>query len=147
MILNAQQGSEFNDLCKAVLKTSNTITFAAIINGKGRIEECHAQDIIIERLDTARKEMFFMENALMHRLRQEFDEDLGQVRFTYVERMRRGFLSFPLEDNLLLVSFKTSTDSLIMAKSIIHLIHKYKKNCIIRHKPPPKIEEKIFLRI
>ena len=38
-----------------------------------------------------------MENALIHRMRGDFDVDLGKVRFTYVERTRRGIFYFPMK--------------------------------------------------
>lgn len=68
-----------------------------------------------------------MENALRHRMRKEFDGDLGQVRFTYVERAKRGLLSFPMDDQLLLVSFfRRHVNSLSLARSITRLVRRYK---------------------
>ncbi|MGI0073443.1 MAG: DUF6659 family protein [Nitrosotalea sp.] len=106
---------------------NNKITFVAVINEKGRIEESQSRNSIIEKLPSIRKEMFFMENALRHRMREDFDGDLGPVRFTYVERAKRGLLSFPMDDKLLLVSFRTSVNSLLLAKSIMQLIRRYEK--------------------
>ena len=69
-----------------------------------------------------------MENALIHRMRGDFDVDLGKVRFTYVERTRRGIFYFPMKDRLLLVSFlKMHVNSLMLARSISQLICKYEK--------------------
>jgi hypothetical protein len=107
---------------------NNHITFVAIINEKGRINESQSRNSVIERLPNTRKEMFFMENALRHRMRKEYDDDLGQVKFTYVERAKRGLLSFPMYDELLLVSFlRTHVDSLALARSIMPLVGRYKK--------------------
>jgi hypothetical protein len=107
---------------------NNHITFVAVINEKGRIEESQGRNCIIEKLSSTKKEMFFMENALRLRMRREYDEDLGQEGFTYEERAKRGLLSFPLEDHLLLISFfRTRVNSLTLARSITKLIFRYKK--------------------
>jgi len=107
---------------------NNHITFVAVINEKGRVDESQGRNCIIERLPRIRKEMFFMENALRHRMRSEFDEDLGQVKFTYVERAKRGLLSFPMDDQLLLVSFlRKHVNSLDLARGISRLVRRYKK--------------------
>jgi hypothetical protein len=117
-----------NELCRSIMAMNTYITFVAIINEKGRVDDSQGRNCIIERLPSTRKEMFFMENALRHRMRKEFDEDLGQVMFTYVERARRGLLSFPMDDQLLLVSFlRTHVNSLTLARSIIPLVGRYKK--------------------
>lgn len=112
------------ELCKDILTINDNIMFVAVINEKGRIGESQGRDSIIEKLPSIRKEMFLMERALMHRMRQEFDEDLGSVRYTYAEREKRGILSFPMDEQFLLVSFLTCVDSSSLAKSIIRLIDK-----------------------
>lgn len=128
MMLRSQHQVALNELCKDALKASNHITFVAIINERGRIEESQNRNSIIEKLPNSKKEMFLMENALRHRMRREFDEELGQVRFTYVERVKRKLISIPIEDQLLLVSFRGTLDSSLLAKKIIRIVNKYKKN-------------------
>jgi hypothetical protein len=128
MIINSKQHEILDDLCKSVLETNSKIAFVAVINEKGRIENKQTRKNIIEKLPSIKKEMFLMENALRQRMGAEYDDDLGQVRFTYVERKKRGLLSFPINDLLLLVSFRPSLDISLLAKRIIYLINKYKKN-------------------
>lgn len=127
-MLRTQQQVTLNGLCKDVLKLSEHITFVSIINERGRIEESQGRNSVIEKLPSIKKEMFLMENALIHRMRKEFDEDLGQVRFTCVDRVKRKLLSIPMEDKLLLVSFRGPIDSSLLTKKIIRMVHKYKKN-------------------
>jgi hypothetical protein len=117
-----------NELCRSIIAMNNDITFVAVINEKGRVDESQGRNCIIEGLPSTRKEMFFMENALRHRMRKEFDGDLGQVRFTYVERAKRCLLSFPMDERLLLVSFlRTHVNSLTLTRSILPLVDRYKK--------------------
>lgn len=61
-------------------------------------------------------------------MRNDFDMDLGEVRFTYVERAKRGLFYFPIGDQLLLVSFLTKhVNSLMLARRITRLVCRYKK--------------------
>jgi len=128
LLLDSRLNMLSNELCKSIIAMNNQITFVAVISEKGRVEESCSRNCIIERLPRIRREMFFMENALRHRMRTEFDNELGQVGFTYVERTKRGLLSFPIGEQLLLVSFfRTRVNSLSLAKSIARLVDKYKK--------------------
>lgn len=104
------------------------IKFVAIIDEKGRVEESQGHSSIIEKLSNARKEIFFMENALVHRMSKEFNEDLGKVGFSYLERARKGLISFPMNDQLLLVFFlRTHVNYSTLAKNITRLVRKYEK--------------------
>lgn len=126
--LNSKLNMLSNELCRSIISMNNHITLVAIINEKGMVDESQGCNCIIERLPSTKKEMFFMENALMHRMRKEFELDLGQVRFTYVERAERGLFSFPIYDQLLLVSFlRAHVNSLTLVESIAPLVDRYKK--------------------
>ena len=117
-----------NELCRSIVKMNDHITFVAIINEKGRVDASQGRNSIIEKLPSDKKEIFFMENILRHMLRKEFDGDLGQVRFTYVERAKRDLLSFPMNDQLLLVSFlRMHVNSMALARNITKLVDRYKK--------------------
>ena len=128
MLLDSKLNVLSSKLCRSVMVMDNHILFVAIIDEKGRVRESQGDNGIIKKLLGGRKEMFFMENALMHRMRTDFDVDLGEVRFTYVERTKRSILYFPMDDKLLLVSFlRTPANSLTLARSIARLVCKYQK--------------------
>jgi hypothetical protein len=128
LLLNSNVSMLENELCTSIMQMDTHIRFVAIIDEKGRVEESQGRSSIMEKLSNARKEMFFMENALVHRMSKEFDEDLGKVGFSYLERSRRGLISFPMDDQLLLVFFlRTHLNSSTLAKNITRLVHKYKK--------------------
>ena len=129
MLLDLKLNMLSSELCKSILALDNHISFVAIIDEKGRVRESQGNNAIIKKLLGTKKEIFFMENVLMHRMRKDFDVDLGEVKFTYVERSKRSVLYFPMDNQLLLVSFvRTPVNSLTLARSITRLVCRYKKN-------------------
>jgi hypothetical protein len=131
LLLNSNVSMLENELCNSIMKMDDHIRFVAIIDEKGRVEESQGYDSIIEKLSNTRKEIFFMENALVHRMRKEFDKELGKVGFSYLEIARRGLISCPMNEQLLLVFFlRTHVNSITLAKNIVRLIRKYKKKLV-----------------
>jgi hypothetical protein len=117
-----------SELCSSVIAMDSHISFVAIIDEKGRVRQSQGNNAIIKKLLGTKKDMFFMENVLMNRMRADFDVDLGEIRFTYVERSKRSVLYFPLDNQLLIVSFvRTPINSLTLARSITLLVCRYKK--------------------
>jgi hypothetical protein len=117
-----------SELCRSIIAMDKRISFVAIIDESGRVKESQGNNAIIKKLLGTRKEMFFMENALIHRMRKDFNVDLGEVKFTYVERTRRSVFYFPMENQVLLVSFlRAHVNSLMLARSITRLVYKYEK--------------------
>lgn len=72
--------------------------------------------------------MFFLENELRLKMREEFDEDFGRAKYTYVEREKADLFYFSLDKLLMIVSVRHHVDPKKMAKSINSLIVKYMKN-------------------
>ena len=118
-----------DELCQSTLTLNDNILFVGIINQKGRVECSQGHDCTIEKLPNTRKEIFFMENALIHRMRKEFNQDFGQAIFTYLETSRNGLFSFPIDENkLLLVYFsRAHVNSFMLANRITRLICKHVK--------------------
>jgi hypothetical protein len=54
--------------------------------------------------------MLFMETALRWRMRREFDEKLGPVYFSLIQRRKVILMGFPLVDNILCVSTDLGVD-------------------------------------
>ncbi len=128
MLLDSKLNMLSSELCRSILALDNHISFVAIIDEKGRVRDSQGNNAIIKKLLGTKKEMFFMENVLMHRMRKDFDVDLGEVKFTYVERSKRSVLYFPMGNQLLLVSFvRTLVNSLTLARSITRLVCRCEK--------------------
>lgn len=114
------------DLCNSILKENNKVTFVGLINERGVVEECQSSASIIDKLPREKKEMFFLEYALRHKMRKEFDDDLGRVGYTYAEREKRALFSFPISNHLFLViACKPQINPKSFAKKIQNTVRSY----------------------
>lgn len=84
ILLDSKSNMLSNELCKSVMATNNHVEFVAIIDKMGRIRKSQGRNSTIKKLTTTSSEIFFMENALVYRMRKDFDRSLGKLRFTYV---------------------------------------------------------------
>lgn len=109
------------DLCSSILKSDPKITFVSAINEKGRIEEFQTKGSILDSILAPKREIFFMEYALQHSMKKEYDEDFGQVGYTYERRKKRILFSFPMMNFLLIVGCKLGINSKSIANKIIQL--------------------------
>jgi hypothetical protein len=91
-------------LCNNIRKLDSFVRFVGLINEKGRLVAGGMAPGIKSLEDTKKDEMLFMELALRVRMRQEFDSELGPVRFALSYRDRVIVLSFPLKNEILLIS-------------------------------------------
>ncbi len=125
-MIAAQFSDSMKALCNCVLKENRKVTYVGIINERGIIEECQSSASIIDNLSRERKEVFFLEYALRHRMRKEFDEELGRVGYTYAEREKRSLFSFPISNHLfLVVACKPQINPKPFAKKILDSIKSY----------------------
>ena len=68
--------------------------------------------------------MLYMELALRVKMRREFDDDLGKVEFSMSFREKLIVMSFPMKDDVLMVSLERKTQFENTAFSILKLIKK-----------------------
>jgi hypothetical protein len=68
--------------------------------------------------------MLYMELALRVKMRREFDDDLGKVKFSMSFREKLIVMSFPIEDDVLMVSMERKTKFEQIAFSILKHIEK-----------------------
>jgi len=95
-----------------------------IINSKGRLV---AGGMISSKKrlgDRKRDEMLYMELALRVKMRREFDDDLGQVKFSMSFREKLIVMSFPMKDDVLMVSMERKTQFENVAFEILKLVEK-----------------------
>lgn len=101
---------DFDTICKKIFELDSKIRSARIINNKGRLVGGGMRDGL-QSLEQAKKdEMLFTELTLRARMRTEFDKEFGSVEFSMSYREKVIFISFPMDENILLISGEKELD-------------------------------------
>ena len=115
---------DYEKLCELAKKADSNVRFAGIINSRGRLI---AGGMIPSKKrlgDRKRDEMLYMELALRVKMRSEFDDELGKVKFAMSFREKLIVMSFPMKNNILMVSMERKTQFEKIAFGILKLIEK-----------------------
>jgi len=115
---------DYENMCTLVQKIDSKIRFAGVINSKGRLVAGGMAPSKKRLGDRKRDEMLYMELALRVKMRREFDDDLGKVKFSMSFREKLIVMSFPIEDDVLMVSMERKTKFEQIAFSILKHIEK-----------------------
>ena len=115
---------DYENLCTLVQKIDSKVRFAGVINSKGRLVAGGMTPSKKRLGDRKRDEMLYMELALRVKMRREFDDDLGKVKFAMSFREKLIVMSFPMKNNILMVSMERKTQFEKIAFGILKLIEK-----------------------
>ena len=114
---------DLNTTCKNVLDLDDKIRFAGIINEKGKLVAGGLRSGLKSLEDPKDDEMLFMELALRVKMRQEFDKQLGTVKFSLSMREKVIVMSLPLGNSqVLYVSADRSLDFASVAMKVLEII-------------------------
>jgi len=114
---------DLNAACKNVLELDDKIRFAGIINEKGKLVAGGLRSGLKSLEDPKDDEMLFMELALRVKMRQEFDKQLGAVKFSLSMREKVIVMSFPLGNSqVLYVSADRNLDFASVAMKILEIV-------------------------
>ncbi|WP_268543061.1 DUF6659 family protein [Candidatus Nitrosotenuis cloacae] len=114
-------------LCSDVRKLDPAIRFVGLINDKGRLVAGGMAEGKKTLEDTKKDEMLYMELALRVKMRQEFDSELGPVRFAMSYRDKVLVISFPIKKEVLLVSAEKDLNFAKFPFLVLKLIEEYAK--------------------
>jgi len=95
---------DYEKLCDFAKQADSKVRFAGVINSRGRLI---AGGMISSKKrlgDRKRDEMLYMELALRVKMRSEFDDDLGKVKFSLSFREKLIVMSFPMKNDVLFIS-------------------------------------------
>jgi len=115
---------DYEKLCELAKKADSNVRFAGIINSRGRLI---AGGMIPSKKrlgDRKRDEMLYMELALRVKMRSEFDDDLGKVKFAMSFREKLIVMSFPMKNDILMLSMERKTQFEKIVFSILKLVEK-----------------------
>ncbi len=122
-----QKSHEFNifqEKCDLLLKEKE-IRFAGLINNLGKLVAGGFKEGITPLEDEAEQRKMYMELALRVSMRMEFDYSLGPVKFSASRREKTVMMSFPLNNNVLLVSAEPTIDIEKFAQRVFKIIGKF----------------------
>ena len=142
MLLTSQQNMTLSTLCDSILNCNKKICFTSVINENGRLLESKDRHGVTGCLPIERKEAFFMEYALRQRMRSEFNNDFGSVKYTCAEREKEVLFSFPLYDFLVLVTCSTGVNHVSISRKVISLIDECKTKLDLKTNIEKQIEMK-----
>ncbi len=114
-------------LCSSVYDLDSGIRFVGLINEKGRLIAGGMAKGKQPLEDAKKDEMLYLELALRVRMRQEFDAELGAVRFAMSYRDKVIVMSFPMGKEILLVSGEKNLDFGKFPFSVLKIIEQYQK--------------------
>ena len=115
---------DYENLCTLVQKIDSDIRFVGMINSKGRLVAGGMVSSKKRLGDRKGDEMLYMELALRVRMRREFDDDLGKVEFSMSFREKLIVMSFPMKNDVLMVSMERKTQFENVAFEILKLVEK-----------------------
>jgi hypothetical protein len=116
-------------ICQQILKLDPMMRSARFINARGHLTAGGMKDGLLSLEAKKQDEMMFMELALRVRMRHEFDTEFGVVHFSLSYRDKVIVMSFPLNnDDVLLVSCEKDTNFGDIPFKILQIIECIKKN-------------------
>jgi len=115
---------DYENICTLVQKIDSKIRFVGVINSKGRLVAGGMAASKTRLGDRKRDEMLYMELALRVKMRSEFDDDLGKVKFSMSFREKLIVMSFPIKNDVLMVSMESKTQFEKIAFNILKLTEK-----------------------
>jgi len=111
----------YHKLSQDVKNLDKKIKFVGIINERGRlvVSEIKKYEHLVDEKD---EEMLFMELALRVRMRQEFENRLGKVKYSMTVREGNIGMNFPIKTDFLYVASEPDVNLIELPHKIIQLI-------------------------
>ena len=121
-MISLSDTSKYQNICDQIHKLDPKIRFAGIINERGRLIEGGMKSGLTTFSSAKDDEMLFMELVLRVKMRQEFDTQLGKVKFAMALRDKVLEMSFPIDKHVLFVVSESDVDFGVLPKKIIQII-------------------------
>ncbi|MCH7967331.1 MAG: hypothetical protein IIB02_07980 [Thaumarchaeota archaeon] len=117
----------YHILCQDVKNLDKKIRFAGVINERGRLvaSKMKKDGHMVNEKD---EEMLFMELALRVRMRKDFEDQLGKVKYSMTIRKEHVGMSFPIKTDFLYVATYSGVNLIELPLKIIKNIDSQKKN-------------------
>lgn len=117
----------YHKLCKDVKNLDKKIRFTGVINERGRLvaSELKNGDHFVSAKDD---EMLFMELALRVRMRRDFENRLGKVRYSMTIREQHVGMNFPIKTDFLYITTDPDVNLIEIPLKILKIITSQEKS-------------------
>jgi hypothetical protein len=119
------QDIKIDELCNSIIRINKNIQSVAIINKLGRPIEKVTRDDNLKQLPQPKDEMFCMQCVLEISMGKDYDSEYGPINYHLSERENLIMITFPVRDNVALVTIKKDTNPISLAKKIVTAINGY----------------------
>lgn len=121
--------SDLENICKEIMNLDSKMRSARIINNRGHLVAGGMKEGLVALEESKQDEMMFMELALRVRMRHDFDKELGKVHFSMSYRDKVIIMSFPLDnDDVLLASGELDINFKEIPFKILEIIKDLRSN-------------------
>lgn len=116
------QNMDFDEMCRKLLSANENILYVSVINNRGRPLEEASRDVSGDFCSEYQKEMLMMQCALTISMGRDFDDPFGEIKYVHIDRAGLSLFSFPMGENTLLVTSRSSTGSISLARDVAAVI-------------------------
>ena len=113
---------KYEKLCDTIFALDPSIRFAGVIDKMGNLVAGGMKKGIQPLEPKEERRKLYLEFALRNAMRQDFDSEYGKVIYTLSEREKIKITSFPMGENLVLVSVDKEGDHVSLIEKILKLI-------------------------
>lgn len=117
----ADKTRDYRKICDQI-KELDKIRFAGVINERGKLIEGGMKSGLATFSSAKDDEMLFMELVLRVKMRQEFDSQLGRVKFAMALRDKVLEMSFLIDKHVLFVVSDSDVDYGTVPRKILEII-------------------------
>ena len=114
-------------VCDSILRLNKSIQSVAIINNKGRAMEKISRPQFAKQFPDHLNELFCMSCVLQVSMGRDFDENYGPINYHMSERTSLTILTFPVKENVILVTTNKNISPITLARKIVTLINDHKE--------------------
>ena len=118
-------------LCESVLRVNKNVQSVSVLSKMGRLVGENSKPEFANRFHGSRNEHLFMQSVLQISMGRDFDDVYGPINYYVSERANLTLLTFPLDDNVLLVTCSKNLSPITIAKKIRSAIDDYRKQASV----------------
>src|SRR6476646_5225932 len=112
-------------LCDSIMKLNKSIQSVAVINNRGRVMEKFSRSKFTKRFTKHLNELFCMSCVLQISMGKDFDENYGPINYHISERSNLTIITFPLDENMILITANKSISPITLARKTITVINNH----------------------